>query len=193
MFEKVGLPAAAYSARAVHRGCLEVAVAFHPIASELERPVSQTYISTSAFTDLEEAQNHVARKAMEFMEQEHNVVPADYNYNKLQSAKLNNESMRQRLKEKDRSIESLKKVNTSLVQQLEEKSNSLESIMKTNRDMMEKLAEKDAVIESINKVNQTLQKQLSEKNEIIKKLSKGWDNSLDIYWIFSNHPASASN
>lgn len=103
MFEKVGLPAAAYSARAVHRGCLEVAVAFHPIASELERPVSQTYISTSAFTDLEEAQNHVARKAMEFMEQEHNVVPADYNYNKLQSAKLNNESMRQRLKEKDRS------------------------------------------------------------------------------------------
>ena len=55
MFDKVGLPAAAYSARAVHRGCLEVTVAFHPIASELERPVSQTYISTSAFTDLEEA------------------------------------------------------------------------------------------------------------------------------------------
>ena len=55
MFEKFVLPTAAYSARAVHRGCLEVTVAFHPIASELERPVSQTYISTSAFTDLEEA------------------------------------------------------------------------------------------------------------------------------------------
>lgn len=66
MFEKVGLPSAIYSARAVHRGCLEITIAFHPIVSELERPVSQTYISTSAFTDLEEAQNHVARKAMEF-------------------------------------------------------------------------------------------------------------------------------
>ncbi|KAM3241785.1 hypothetical protein ACQJBY_054509 [Aegilops geniculata] len=179
MFEEVGLPAAAYLARAVHLGCLEVTVAFHPISSELERPVSQTYISTFAFTDLEEAQNHVARKAMEFMEKEHNVVPSDYSYNKLQSARLNNESLRQRLKEKDRSIESLKKVNTSLVQQLEEKNNTLDSIMKTNRDMMEKLAEKDAVIESINKVHQILLKRLSEKHEIIKKLRKGWDNSLD--------------
>ena len=125
MFEKVGLPAAAYSARAVHLGCVEVTVGFHPISSELERPVSQTYISSFAFTDLEEAQNHVARKAMEFMEKEHNVVPSDYSYNKLQSARLNNESLRQRLKEKDRSIESLKKVNTSLVQQLEEKNNIL--------------------------------------------------------------------
>ena len=100
MFDKVGLPAAAYSARAVHRGCLEVTVAFHPIASELERPVSQTYISTSAFTDLEEAQNHVAHKAMEFMEQEHSVVSGDYNSNKLQSARFNNESLRERLKER---------------------------------------------------------------------------------------------
>ncbi|XBH56331.1 hypothetical protein VPH35_078190 [Triticum aestivum] len=168
MFDKVSLPTAAYSAHAVHRGCLEVTVAFHPIASELERPVSQTYISTSAFTDLEEAQNH----------QEHSVVPGDYNYNKLQSARLNNESLRERLKEKDRGIETLKKVNTSLAQQLEEKSNTLDSIMKTNKDMMEKVAEKD-VIESIKNVNQTVLKQLGEKQEIIKKLSKGWDNSLD--------------
>uniref|UniRef100_A0A8R7TYF8 Uncharacterized protein n=1 Tax=Triticum urartu TaxID=4572 RepID=A0A8R7TYF8_TRIUA len=179
MFDKVGLPAAAYSARAVHRGCLEVTIAFHPIASELERPVSQTYISTSAFTDLEEAQNHVAHKAMEFMEQEHSVVPGDYNYSKLQSARLNNESLRERLKEKDRSIETLKKVNTSLAQQLEEKNNTLDSIMKTNKDMMEKVAERDDVIESIKNVNQTLLKQLGEKQDIIKKLSKGWDNSLD--------------
>ncbi|XBI65734.1 hypothetical protein VPH35_045514 [Triticum aestivum] len=165
MFDKVGLPAAAYFARAVHRGCLEVTVAFHPIASELERPVSQTYISTSAFTDLEE--------------QEHSVVPGDYNYSKLQSARLNNESLRERLKEKDRNIETLKKVNTSLVQQLEEKNNTLDSIMKTNKDMMEKVAERDDVIESIKNVNQTLLKQLGEKQDIIKKLSKGWDNSLD--------------
>ncbi|XBJ15560.1 hypothetical protein VPH35_007433 [Triticum aestivum] len=168
MFEKFGLPTAAYSARAVHRGFLEVIVTLHPIASELECPISQTYISTSAFTDLEEAQNHVACKAMEFMEQEHSVVPGDYNYNKLQSARLNNESLRERLKEKDRSIEILKNVNASLVQQLEEKSNTLDSIMKTNKDMMEKVAEKYVVIESIKK-----------KQEIIKKLSKGWDNSLD--------------
>ena len=172
MFDKVGLPAAAYSARAVHRGCLEVTVAFHPIASELERPVSQTYISTSAFTDLEEAQNHVARKAMEFMEQEHSVVPGDYNYSKLQSARLNNESLRERLKEKDRNIEILKKINTSLAQQMEEKSNTLDSIMKINKDMMEKVAEKDVAIESIKNVNQTLLKQLGEKQVIIKNSAK---------------------
>ncbi|XBI64089.1 hypothetical protein VPH35_044338 [Triticum aestivum] len=155
MFDKVGLPAASYSACAVHRGCLEVTVAFHPIVSELERPVSRTYISTSAFTDLEEAQNHVAHKAMEFMEQEHSVVSGDYNSNKLQSAR------------KDRSIETLKKVNTSLAQQLEDKNNTLDSIMNTNKDMMEKVAERDDVIESIENVNQTLLKY------------KGWDNSLD--------------
>ncbi|VAH64376.1 unnamed protein product [Triticum turgidum subsp. durum] len=179
MFEKVGHPSAAYSARVIHHGCLEVTVDFHPIASELERPVSQTYISTSAFIDLEEAQNHVAHKAMEFMEQEHNVVPSDYNYAKLQSARLNNEALRQRLKERDQSIEALKKVNTSLVQQLAEKSSTLESTMKKNRDLMEKLAEKDSVIEALNKDNKTLHKELDEKMEIIKSLSKGWDNSLD--------------
>lgn len=113
------------------------------------------------------------------MEQEHNVVPGDYNYGKLQFARFNNDALRQRLKEKDQSMEALKKVNTSLAQQLEEKSNTIESVMKENRDLMEKLAEKDGVIESIKKINGTLLKQLAEKNETIKKLSKGWDNSLD--------------
>lgn len=116
MFEKFGLLSTTYSARPFRRGHLEVTVAFYPIVSDLERPVAQTFISTSPFEDLDTAQNHVAAKAIKFMEQQHNVVPGDYNYAKLVSTKHANETQLQQLKEKDSTIESIKKANVSFVQ-----------------------------------------------------------------------------
>lgn len=89
MLEKVGLPAATYSACPEEGMRLRVAVSFYPIMGKLRGPVDKVSLSTSEHQDLEEAHDYVAARAIKYMEDYQGVVPKDYSYAKLKTVEKN--------------------------------------------------------------------------------------------------------
>ena len=75
--------------------------------------------STSEYNDIEEARNHVAAKAIKYMEDTHGVVPGDYNHTKVIALERTIATLHEQLRSKDRSVASVQMQNTTLKNQLE--------------------------------------------------------------------------
>ena len=85
MLEKVGLPAATYSARPIEGTRLEVTIIFYPIKIKLGRSPVKVSLSTSQHQDLAEARHYVAAAAIKYMDAYEGVVPKDYHYDQLRT------------------------------------------------------------------------------------------------------------
>ncbi|KAF7021572.1 hypothetical protein CFC21_034498 [Triticum aestivum] len=113
MLEKVGLPAATYSAFPTEGTRLEVTITFYPIKSKLGRSPVKVSMSTSQHQDLAEAQDYVAAAAIKYMDAYEGAVPKDYHYDQLRTVEKANILLGQQLK-------AMKRDNASLKQKLKE-------------------------------------------------------------------------
>ena len=113
MLEKVGLPAATYSARPIEGTRLEVTITFYPIKIKLGRSPVKVSLSTSQHQDLAEARDYVAAAAIKYMDAYEGAVPKDYHYDQLRTVEKANILLGQQLK-------AMKRDNASLKQKLKE-------------------------------------------------------------------------
>lgn len=113
MLEKVGLPAATYSASPKDDTHLRVTVTFYPIKIRLGNSPAKVSLSTSEHQDLEIAWDYVAAAVIKYIDAYEGVVPKDYHYDQLMTVEKANVLLGQQLK-------AMKRNNASLKQKLKE-------------------------------------------------------------------------